>query len=71
MEKATITSLAKNQKEFEAKSNENYKKAIPYLEQALAIKSDDKTTMSALRTLYYKTGNEAKGKEMNDKLKKP
>lgn len=69
MEKATITDLAKNQKQYEAKSIEYYKKAIPYLEQALDIKPNDSTTMSALRTLYYKTGNEAKGKEMNDKIK--
>jgi hypothetical protein len=69
MEKATITDLAKNQKQYEAKSMENYKKAIPYLEQALEVKANDQTTMSALRTLYYKTGNEIKGKEMNDKIK--
>lgn len=69
MEKATITDLAKNQKQYEAKSMENYKKAIPYLEQALEVKANDQTTMSALRTLYYKTGNEVKGKEMNDKIK--
>lgn len=69
MEKATITDLAKKQKEYEAKANEYYKKAIPYLEQALALKTDDKATMSALRKLYYLTGNEVKGKEMSDKLK--
>jgi hypothetical protein len=70
MEKATITDLAKNQKGYEAKSMDNYKKAIPYLEQALSIKPDDKTCISALRTLYYKTGNEAKGKEMSELMKK-
>jgi len=69
MEKSTITDLAKKQKEYEAKSNEYYKKAIPYLEQALTIKADDRATMTALRKLYYLTGNEAKGKEMSDKLK--
>lgn len=69
MEKSSITDLAKKQKEYEAKSNEYYKKAIPYLEQALAIKADDKASMSALRKLYYLTGDEAKGKEMSDKLK--
>lgn len=70
MEKATITDLAKNQKGYEAKSMDSYKKAIPYLEQALSIKPDDKTCISALRTLYYKTGNEAKGKEMSERMKK-
>ncbi len=69
MEKATLTDLAKKQKEYEVKSMEYYKKAIPYLEQALEVRANDQTTMSALRTLYYKTGNEAKGKEMSDKIK--
>ncbi|MDF2449582.1 MAG: tetratricopeptide repeat protein [Bacteroidota bacterium] len=69
MEKTTIAELAKKQKELDAKSMEYYRKAIPYLEQALAVKANDHTTMSALRTLYYKTGNEAKGKEMNEKIK--
>jgi len=69
MEKATIVDLAKKQKEYEAKSMEYYKKAIPYLEHALEVKANDSTTMSALRTLYYKTGNELKGKEMNEKIK--
>ena len=69
MEKATITELAKKQKEIDAKSMDYYKKAIPFLEQALDVKPNDPTAMSALRTLYYKTGNEAKGKEMNDKIK--
>jgi hypothetical protein len=66
---ATITELAKNQKEYEAKAQEAFKKAIPYLERALTIKTDDKPTMSALRKLYLMTGNEAKGKEMNDRIK--
>lgn len=70
MEKATITELAKKQKDMEARSIEYYKKAIPYLEQAMEVKPSDTTTMYALRTLYYKVGNEAKGKEMNEKLKK-
>lgn len=64
-----ITDLAKFQKENEAKSQEYYKKAIPHLEQALSIKPEDKSTMVALRKLYLLTGNEAKGKEMNDKIK--
>lgn len=64
-----ITDLAKYQKENGAKSQEFYKKAIPYLEQALGIKSDDRSTMSALRLLYFKTGNDAKAKEMSEKIK--
>ncbi len=65
----TIAEAAKKGKELEAKSQEYYKKAIPLLEQALTVKPDDKATMGALRKLYLMTGNEAKGKEMNDKLK--
>jgi tetratricopeptide (TPR) repeat protein len=64
-----ITDMAKYQKENEAKAQVYYKKAIPYLEQALAIKTDDRSTMTALRKLYYLTGNDAKALEMSNKLK--
>ena len=60
---------SKKGKDLETKSQDNYKKAIPLLEQALGVKPDDKATMSALRKLYLLTGNEAKGKEMNEKMK--
>lgn len=69
MNDATIAKLAAKQKEIEAKSNEYYKKAIPYLEQALSIKGDDKATMSALRKLYLLTGDAKKAEEMTNKLK--
>ncbi|MDP1800281.1 MAG: hypothetical protein Q8L81_02935 [Bacteroidota bacterium] len=65
----TIAEAAKKGKEMEAKSQEFYKKAIPHLEQALSVKPDDRATMGALRKLYLLTGNEAKGKEMNEKMK--
>ncbi len=64
-----ITDMAKYQKENEAKSKEYFKKAIPYLEQALGMNSDDKPTMIALRKLYMITGDDVKAKEMNEKLK--
>lgn len=70
--KASNLSLAEAKlkgKDLELKSQEFYKKAIPYLEQALVVKSDDKSCMIALRKLYYLTGNEASGKAMSDKLK--
>jgi tetratricopeptide (TPR) repeat protein len=60
---------SKKGKDLETNSQDNYKKAIPLLEQALGVKPDDKATMSALRKLYLLTGNEAKGKEMNEKMK--
>jgi tetratricopeptide (TPR) repeat protein len=59
----------KLQKENDARAQEFYKKAIPYLEKALELKSDDKPTMSALRKLYLLTGNDAKAKDMGDRLK--
>ncbi|PBQ34134.1 hypothetical protein CNR22_20930 [Sphingobacteriaceae bacterium] len=64
-----ITDMAKYQKENEANAQVYYKKAIPYLERALAIKSDDRATMSALRKLYLLTGDNAKAVEMSNKLK--
>lgn len=64
-----ITDLQKLQKEQDAKSQEYYKKAIPLLEKVLGIKNDDKATMVALRKLYLITGDEAKGKEMNERIK--
>jgi hypothetical protein len=65
----TITEQVKMQKENEIKSQEYYKKAIPFLEKALDLKPDDKATMVALRKLYLLTGNEAKAKVMNEKIK--
>lgn len=70
MNDATIAKLAAKQKEIMAKANENYKKAIPYFEEALTIKADDQSTLQSLRKLYLLTGNEAKAKEVSDKLKK-
>jgi Flp pilus assembly protein TadD len=61
--------VSKTQKELELKSQESFKKAVPYLEQALSIKPDDKPTMSALRMLYMYTKEEEKARQMNDKLK--
>ncbi len=69
MNDATIAKLAAKQKEIEAKSMEYYKKAIPYLEQALSIKADDKAAMTALRKLYLLTGDNKKAEEMTLKLK--
>ncbi|MCU0360201.1 MAG: hypothetical protein MUF75_05695 [Bacteroidia bacterium] len=65
-----LTDLSKLQKENAAKSQEYYKKAIPYLEQALDLKPEDKDCMKALRQLYYKTDNTKMAKEMDDRLKK-
>jgi tetratricopeptide (TPR) repeat protein len=69
MSDASIAKLVQKQKEITEKSNELYRKAIPYFEQALTVKNNDVTTMQALRKLYLLTGNEAKANEMTVKLK--
>jgi len=65
-----ITDLVKFQKENDARAAVYFKKAIPYLEQALNLKPEDKQNLRALRVLYLKTGNEAKAKEMTERLDK-
>jgi hypothetical protein len=57
------------QKANDVKAQEYYKKAIPYLERALALRRDDKSTMAALRKLYLLTRDDAKAKQMSDRLK--
>ena len=56
-------------KELETKAQDNFKKAITPLEQALEVKPDDKATMSALRKLYMMTGDNAKANDMNNRIK--
>ncbi len=70
MNNATIAKLAASQKEIMAKATDNYKKAIPYFEEALTIKADDVSTLQSLRKLYLLIGNEAKAAEITTKLKK-
>lgn len=69
MNDATIAKLAAKQKEIMAKATDNYKKAIPFFEQALQFKADDKSTLQSLRKLYLLIGNEAKAAEISAKLK--
>ena len=59
----------RQQKENEAQAQEFYKKAIPYLERAMIIKSDDRPTMTALRKLYIMIGQKEKAEELGRKLK--
>lgn len=67
---AKVADMSKLQKEQAELSQSYYKKAIPFLEQALNLKPDDKDTLKALRQLYYKTDNTKMAKEMDDRLKK-
>jgi hypothetical protein len=66
---AKSTKDLKQQKENEAKAQVYYQKSIPYLEKALALRRDDRPTMVALRKLYLLTRNDAKAKDMSDRLK--
>jgi hypothetical protein len=59
----------KLQKENETKALEFYNKAIPNLEKALAIKSDDRATMTALRKLYMLVGSKEKAEELGRMIK--
>jgi len=70
MNDATITKLASKQKEIMAKCTEQYKKAIPYFEQALEFKGDDNSTLQSLRRLYLLVGDETKAAGITAKLNK-
>ena len=63
-----ITDLMKVQKENEAAAAVYYKKAIPFLEQALSLRPNETQAMRALRILYLKTSNEPKAKEMSERI---
>ncbi len=65
-----IADMVKAQKEIDEQAKIQFKKAIPFLEQALALKPEEKSCVKALRLLYLQTGNEVKAKEMSDKLAK-
>ncbi|MCC6371135.1 MAG: hypothetical protein IT236_09035 [Bacteroidia bacterium] len=64
-----ITDMLRVQKENDEASAVYFKKAIPFLEQALSLRNNDVQTMRALRILYAKTGNTAKATEMTESLK--
>ena len=49
-------------------ADEIYVKAVPYFEQAHALKADDKPTIQQLKVLYAKGGNTAKFEEMKKLL---
>jgi len=75
---AEMVSKAKNipvnrQRDYEilmAKSREELKKALPFMEAAYAINGKDKDTVRSLYNIYEKLGNAAKAKQYQDELKK-
>lgn len=59
---------AKKIAKLEEQSNEEFKKAIPYLEKAHKADPKDGDTMRVLAEIYAKLGDFAKAKEYKDKL---
>lgn len=51
------------------KANEEFKKAIPYMEKAHECNPKDKYTLESLKALYYRQGMTDKTKEIEEKLK--
>lgn len=52
-----------------AKANEEFKKALPYLEKARTLNGSDRNLLIALKQLYARTNQPEKVKEVNDLLK--
>lgn len=50
------------------RADELLKKALPHLEKALSLNSDDKNTLISLKELYYRNGEEEKYKAVSAKL---
>jgi len=50
------------------RAEEQMVKALPYLEKALELKPKDKNTITSLKDLYARVGNDEKWKNMQDKL---
>lgn len=65
-----LSNMVQAQKEIDELAKVQYKKAIPYLEEALLLKPDEKQCIKALRLLYLQVGNDAKAKEMSERLAK-
>ncbi len=53
---------------YRTEMTENFKKALPFLEQANEITPNNLEIISSLRQAYYKTGNTEKAKEMKVQL---
>ena len=63
----------KNQKKYLAEKKKvkaEFGKAVPFLENARKIKPEDVTNLNLLKTAYYRVGNGAKYKEIENVIKK-
>ncbi len=54
--------------QLKEKANDQFQKALPYLERAYELKPDDRNTLLALKELYTRTKQYDKLKEINEKL---
>ena len=62
--KANGTSNNTEYKKLNKKADELFAKALPYLETAHELNTEDKNTLLSLKQLYYMNGDYAKSKEM-------
>ena len=62
--KANATSKNSVYKKLNAKADDLFAKALPYLETAHELNAEDKNTLLSLKQLYYMSGDYAKSEEM-------
>ena len=62
--KANATSNNAEYKELNKKADDLFAKALPYLETAHELDSEDKSTLLSLKQLYYMNGDYAKSEDM-------
>ena len=59
----------KEYEDLKKKRNDLFAQAQPYLEKAHQSNPEDRDTMKALKEIYFRTGDQAKYNEINEKLK--
>ena len=59
----------KKYEELKAKRNEDFSKALPYLEKAHQLDPEDLPTMKALKEIYFRLGEMDKYKQINEAIK--
>ncbi|MDC0204402.1 tetratricopeptide repeat protein [Flavobacteriales bacterium] len=66
--KANATSNNSVYKKLKNEADGLFAKALPYLEEAYALNSQDKNTLLSLKQLYYMSGNYKKSEEMKKEI---
>ncbi len=59
----------KKYEELKQKRNEDFSRALPFLEKAHQLDPDDLPTMKALKEIYFRLGEMEKYKQMNEAIK--